>query len=355
MREVDALPEPDRAGDAPHPRDTAVLFGQDAAETTFLDAWNGGRLHHGWLLTGPRGVGKATLAWRLARFLLTDPPRPAGTLDPPQDHPALPRIAALSEPSLMLLRRPWDEKAKRLKTDITVDVVRRLNGFFGMSAGGRRVVIVDSADELNASAANAILKLLEEPPAQATLLLISHQPARLLPTIRSRCRVLRLSPLGPDDLAQAVAQAGGASETAQALAEGSVGAALQLSEGGADIYAALIDLFGAGQMDRPRARKLADACAGRAGADRLDATLAAIDRLLHRAARAGLMGPPQDAPDTERQALARLAPHDAAARGWARLSQQITDRAAHGRAVNVDPTAIVWDALAQIDAQARKV
>ena len=351
----DDLPEPDRAGDAPHPREAAQLFGQDAAEAEFLDAWNTGRLHHGWLLTGARGVGKATLAWRIARFLLTDPPAQADTLDARTGHPALPRIRALSEPSLMLLRRPWDDKAKKLRTQITVDEVRRLGGFFGLSAGGRRVVIVDSADELNPSAANAILKLLEEPPARATLLLISHQPARLLPTIRSRCRVLRLAPLAPEALKAAVVQAGGHEAAASPLAEGSVGAALQLAEGGAEIYERLAALFAPPQMDRARARALADACAGKAGADRLSATLDAIERLLHRAARAGLLGPPEDAPQAEAETLRRLAPHDAAARQWAALSQSVLDRASHARAVNVDPAAIVWDALAAIDAQARRI
>lgn len=350
----DDIPQADRAGDAPHPRDTLQLFGQQDAEAAFLDAWNTGRLHHGWLLTGPRGVGKATLAWRIARFLLTDPGPHAETLDPAPGHPSLRQIAALSAPGLMLLRRPWDDKAKRLATQITVDEVRRLGGFFAMSAGGRRVVIVDAADDLNPNAANAILKLLEEPPADSTLLLIAHQPARLLPTIRSRCRVLRLPGLEPGALSAAVEQAGGEVDEARlALAEGSVGAALSLATGGAEVYARLLDLFARPQMDRGAARALADACAGKAGAERLHQTLDAIDRLLHRAARAGLLGPPQGAPPAEAAVLTRLSPHDQSARAWAALSQQIGDRSGHARAVNVDPASIVWDALARIDAQAR--
>ena len=350
----DALPEADRAGEAPHPRMAAATIGHDAARAELLEAWNAGRMPHGWLLTGPEGVGKATFAWEVARFLLTDPPARAGTLAPPPGHPALPRIRALSEPSLMLLRREWDAKAKRLGTQIAVGTVRRLGGFFAMASEGRRVVIVDPADDLNPSAANAILKLLEEPPERATLLLVAQRPGRLLPTIRSRCRVLRLGPLSDAEVAQAVAQAGG-DGSAVALAGGSPGAALALAGGGAAARAALVELLSRSPMDRGRARAMADACAGRANAGRLDATLGAIARLLHDLARAGLLGPPPDAEPEVAALLARLAPHDAAARAWAGLAGEIGARAARARAVNIDAGAIVWDALARIDAQARSV
>src|SRR6056297_3096778 len=252
----DAPPEADRLDDAPHPRATARLFGQDAAEQTFLNAHNAGRLPHGWLLTGPKGVGKATFAWRAARFLLATPmddgdglfgaPPPPATMDIDPDHPVAARMQALSEPGLCLLRRPWDEKAKRLKTQLTVDEVRNLKSFFAMSAGGngRRVVIVDSADEMNTSAANALLKELEEPPRDAVLLLISHRPSGLLPTIRSRCRTLRFHPLGPDDLTRALEQAGvEATEDMGGLtrlAQGSVGEAIVLVQNdGPGLYADL--------------------------------------------------------------------------------------------------------------------
>ena len=351
----EAIPEADRAGDAPHPRLTRRLYGQAAAEAAFLDAWNGGRPHHAWLLTGPRGVGKATLAWRIARFLLADPPRLAATLDVADGHPVLARIRALSEPRLMLLRRPWDEKRRRLRAEITVEEARRLAPFFGLAAGGRRVVIVDAADDLNRSASNAILKLLEEPPAGATLLLVSHQPTRLLPTIRSRCRVLRLAPLGADDLAGAVRDAGGTTEAAGGLAllaEGSVGEALALAETGEAVYAALVRLFGA-PMDHGAARRLADSCAGRAGEPRLEAVLALVPRLLHRAARAGTLAPGPEAVPGEAATLARLAPDLQAARRLAEAAPALAARGAHGRAVNVEAAALVWDQLAGVETAAR--
>ena len=348
----DDPPEADRAGDAPHPRLTPRLIGQAAAERAVLEAWRGGRMPHGWLLAGPRGVGKATLAWRMARFLLADPPAEAMTLDPDPGHPALPRIRALSEPGLLLLRREWDAKGKRMPTQIGVDAVRRLGGFFALSAQGRRVVIVDAADEMSPSAANAILKVLEEPPAGATLILVAHRPGALLPTIRSRCRMLRLAPLDDAAVAEAVAQAGG-DPSAVRLAGGAPGAALALARHGAEVHAALLGLLARAPMDRARARALADACAGRAGAERLDATLAAIARLLHDLARAGVLGPPEGTPDAA--ALARLAPDAAAAREWAALAPALAARAAHARAVNIDGAAIVWDAIAQVGALAGRV
>src|SRR5699024_8214744 len=141
--------------------------------------------------TGPRGVGKATLAWRIARSWLATPPDapPAETLALPAHHPVARSTAALPEPRLSLLRRAWDAEARRLKAVITVDEVRRMRWFFARSApdGARRVVSIDAVDEMKLSAANALLKVLEEPPAAVTLLLVIHSPGGLLPTIRSRC------------------------------------------------------------------------------------------------------------------------------------------------------------------------
>ena len=219
MAATDPLPEPDRLDAAPHPRATQVTFGHGAQEAAFLQSFASGRLHHAWMLTGPKGVGKATLAWRMARFLLATPeddggmfaaPPPA-SLDIPADNPVARRLLQLAEPRHFLLRRGPNDKETALSQVISVDQVRKMKSFFALSAadGGRRTAIIDSLDEMNPNAANALLKLLEEPPANVTLLLIAHQPARLLPTIRSRCREVRLQPLGAQDLADALTQAGG--------------------------------------------------------------------------------------------------------------------------------------------------
>jgi DNA polymerase-3 subunit delta' len=232
--------------DPPHPRETTVLFGHAEPEQVLLEAYRSGRIPHAWLIGGPNGIGKATLAYRMARFVLANPDptapavRKATSLTLPDDDRTLRRIAAQGHPDLLVLERVVNEKTGKLYTVIRVDDVRRTVPFFGSTAGegGWRVAIVDTADELQyPQAANALLKILEEPPRNALLLLISHAPARLLPTIRSRCRRLSLRPLSAEDVARAAASALGRNaedselREASLLAEGSVGRALTLLEG----------------------------------------------------------------------------------------------------------------------------
>ncbi|MFC0200129.1 DNA polymerase III subunit delta' [Paracoccus rhizosphaerae] len=352
---VEDIPEPDRVPGAPHPRHTRRVIGQDDAIAAFADAARGGRLHHAWLLTGPRGVGKATLAWSIARWLLSGAESANLSVDP--DAPEARRVTAMSEPRLQLIRRPWDDKTGRLRAEITVDEIRRLLSFFHLSSaeGGRRVAIIDAADDMNVAAANALLKVLEEPPADALILMIAHQPARLLPTIRSRCRTLRLSPLKPQQMA-GILSGMGIDEDAEALAalsDGSVGEALRLAgQGGLDRYQDLVDLFaGLPRLDRLAAAKFAEGATGRAGADGdpFDLTITILDRFLTRMARAGLMGAPlPQAARGEGALMARLSPDDHAARIWAEAQARLSARARTGRAVNLDPAALVMDMVLEL-------
>src|SRR3954470_15143989 len=183
--------------EVPHPRRVYELQGQAGAETAFEAARARGRLHHAWLLTGPEGVGKATFAYRAARRLLGAQADPTyGILGVDPQHPVARQVAARSHPDILVLEREGpDGKARRV---IPVDEARRLAEFFSKSPASapHRVAIVDAADDLNPNAANAILKTLEEPPPRGVLLMVSHAPGRLLPTIRSRCRRLAFQPLG---------------------------------------------------------------------------------------------------------------------------------------------------------------
>ena len=179
-----------------HPREVFDLIGHAAAEEAFEASRARGRLHHAWLLTGPEGVGKATFAYRAARRLLGAPAEPAyGVLGASPDHPVSRQIIAHAHPDLIVLERLGEDG--KVRKVIPVDEARQLSEFFAKSpaTAPHRVAIVDAADDLNVNAANAILKTLEEPPARGVLLMVSHSPGRLLPTIRSRCRRLAFQPL----------------------------------------------------------------------------------------------------------------------------------------------------------------
>lgn len=204
--------EGDRLAGAPHPRDTRNLYGHEETEAAVLAAWRQGRLPHAILICGPEGIGKATLAYRIARFVLANP-RPdevnsglPDSLTIAPDQPVNRQVSALSHPDLLVLRRQWNEKTDKLFTETRVEDIRRTVSFFGSTSayGGYRVCIVDSAEELNRNGANALLKILEEPPPFCLLLIVSHSPGRLLPTIRSRCRRLPLRPLSERDVIKAV-------------------------------------------------------------------------------------------------------------------------------------------------------
>lgn len=279
--DIEVSPEADRLEGWPHPRETPVLFGHAPAETRIADAIASGRMHHAWLLTGEEGIGKASFAYRLARFLLAQPEQlPANVTDLalPPDHQTYRQVSHLSHPGLLVVRRAWDRQNKRHKQNITVDDIRALRHFLQRTAVTPwRIVIVDSADDLNLNSANALLKSLEEPPKRTVFLLISASPGRLLPTIRSRCRTVRFEALGEADLRSAVAAACAASEhealaPGQAamlvtLAKGSVRRALQMLEGGGiALFESILTLLeGLPRLDRQALHKLLSQTSARDG------------------------------------------------------------------------------------------
>jgi DNA polymerase III subunit delta' len=227
------------------PRETQVLFGHDEAERTLLDAYRSGRIPHALLIGGRAGIGKATLAYRLARFVLAYPEplsaavQTAASLAIGETDHTFRQVAAGTHGGLLTLEREPNEKGV-MRTVISVEQVRETVPFFGSTASseGWRVCIVDTIDDLNANAANALLKVVEEPPPRSLFLLLSNAPGRVLPTIRSRCRLMRLSPLAPKDIVAAATAAlpdgeidAAALQAAAEMAEGSVSRALVLAGG----------------------------------------------------------------------------------------------------------------------------
>lgn len=372
MSTDEILPESDCITGTPHPRTTSSLFGQIHAEQQFLDAVNKDRLHHAWLITGPKGVGKATLAWHITRYMLekSNASSSSDMFSSPQntgfktssDSALFNRIAALSEPSVYLCRRPWDEKAKRLKSAITVDEVRNLKSFFNLSAtdGGWRIAIVDCAEEMNRSAENALLKILEEPPEKTLILLVCHQPSKLLPTTRSRCRELRCNKLDPDALTAAVTNAGITLEESGAvlfeLAAGSAGEAIDLiTNDGVNIYLDILNILNtAPRMNREAILKLADTCAGKGNEEKYASvvrlTILALSRLC-------INGTKQKSSviDLENEISSRLCNNRYQAKLWADTIQYLSQRIEHARTVNMDPTQVVLDTFLELDKTANKV
>jgi DNA polymerase-3 subunit delta' len=238
-----------------HPRKARYLLGHLAAEQRMRQAFESGKLHHAWLISGPKGIGKATLAYRFAGFALAGGDSPSGDLGiDPQSRTAH-WLASRSHPDLFVLERRWDSKTRKLKSELAVDDARLLSDFFGLTAGsgGWRVAIIDAADDLNHASANALLKLIEEPPPKCLLLLVCNQPGRLLPTIRSRCLRIDLQPLSQDETMRVLSELPleeppehEALETAVKLSGGSPGRGLELlRSAGAKSFAAFL---GAGRM-----------------------------------------------------------------------------------------------------------
>ncbi len=308
-----SIEETDAEALYPEPRATAAFFGHESAERRLLDAYRTGRIPHAWLIGGPVGIGKATLAFRMARFVLahgeasSPAVREAGSLAVDSAHAVARQVAGQAHPDLLVLERTENDSGN-LRSVITVDQVRRTISFFGSTAGagGWRVCIVDSADELQyPQASNALLKMLEEPPRRALFLLVSHSPGRLLPTIRSRCCRIDLRPLSADALARAAAAASGRGaeeaevQAAAAAAAGSVPRALALLGGeGLKLRERVMQMLEALPATDPRAlHALGDVLAG-AGDDALTAFVDTVRDWLSARLRGG---------PSEPRLLARLA------------------------------------------------
>jgi DNA polymerase-3 subunit delta' len=328
------------------PSDNTRLFGHGEAEAFLAQSYRSGKGHHAVLIEGPEGIGKATLAFRFANHVLSHPEpanAPPAIGDPDPASAVSRQISGRASHNLLHLTRPVDEKTGKAKSAITVDEVRRAGKFFAQTSGtgNWRIVIIDPADDLNRNAANAILKILEEPPKRALFLVLSHAPGRLLPTIRSRCLPLKLAPLDDRALTAALGHLGidaGQGQGAVLLraAKGSVAEALKLlNYGGGDIVAAYEDMIAA---DGPGARRamhrLADALSAKESDTIFGFFVSHIgDDIMARAREAALEGHITDAD--------RLS----------RLYSEITERLAVSQAYNLDRKQTIITVLGDLKQQ----
>jgi len=346
-REKDETPESDRFPDAPHPRFAKTLIGHKMAERDALAALSEGRMPHAWLIGGPEGVGKATFAWSLARFVLANPDpaqaaKSATSLSVSHDTPPGRLIDRLAHPDLALLRRRYEEKRKVFLTQISIDDVRDKMTLFQRTSAfsGWRVCVVDCAEDLNASSANALLKVIEEPPPRSLILLVAHRIGAVLPTIRSRCRKMMLAPLSDADVGAVVATLGApfadrpAADIAQAAsaAKGSVREALRrLAAADGASAGAIIDAAMAA-LPRPPAAladRLADALAAKgANDDWAELEVALADWITQRA---------------------RAAPSNAKREEWLSLWDRLRAILTETEAINLDKRLAVHAALAEIE------
>ncbi len=330
----------------PEPRANPLLVGHGLAERALLEAARGGRLHHAWLLVGPAGVGKATLAYRFARWLLAGRGGEGLALDPRD--PVFRRVAAGSHADLHTIERGADVRTGRLRREILVDDVRAGSEFLRRTAaeGGWRVVVVDPAEALNANAANALLKVLEEPPPRAVLLLVCAAPGRLPATLRSRCRLLRLSPLGDDEMEALLARYLPdlpVEERARlvALAEGSPGRGLRLAAEEGIAIASLVEevLAAVPRFGTARAHGLVDRL-GR-GESGFSTFMELLLAEIAAAVRAGARG----RADPDQQRLLSVRPLDA----WGEVWQALSGLADETERFNLDRRQAVVSGLALLD------
>ncbi len=336
-----------------HPRHTSILLGQDAAEAELRRAWDSGRMPHAWLLAGPRGIGKSTLAYRFARAVLASTNGGAlfgggGSAELPAevaaDHLVFRRVAGQAHSDLCTVETGVTDKGVAREQIVVGDARAAVTFFAHTSAeGGWRVAIIDAADELNEESANALLKVVEEPPEKGLVLLVAHRPAFVLPTIRSRCRILRMKPLGPGDVARvlslqwpelAVDDVG----ALMAMAEGSPGRAIALAQAdGVGFYRDLLDWLGAlPKMDVPLMHKIADRLARRELGRGFRAVATLPEWGLIRAIRAGAgFHPDHEVVPGEVEVLSRLV-GPGNLDHWVRVWEKVSLLLARGIALNLE-------------------
>ena len=370
MTELEPLQSDQQEGTL-HPRETKSLYGHKTQEQRFLSAYNNNNLHHAWLLTGPKGIGKATLAWRIAKFLFAHQDNSNAelfvtgdkhvSLEIDENHIINNKVMALSEPGLLLIRCSYNEAKKQFNKNITVDQIRELNKFFSFSStdGTRRIVIIDSVDDLNVNSANALLKSLEEPPHNSTFLLISHRPSMLLATIKSRCIELNCSPLKQKDLKSALIASGEDEEALDTgiitLASGSVGNAFRLLNLDAiNIYKLLLEIVETfPTINGEKAIFLSEMASKKNNNQNIDIIIELIELVISRLAYSGIGKDFDEIITNEKNILAKICFNLNQSQKWASLLGELRKKINYGLKVNIDPGTLVLDMVLKMNKTAR--
>jgi DNA polymerase-3 subunit delta' len=360
----------------PAPRANADLIGHEAAETKLRRSFESERLAHAWLITGPRGIGKATLAYRFARFVLAGGAAQAdlmglggagggegGLFIDPSD-PVFRRVASEGHADLLTMERTRDPRSKsdRVRGAIVVDDARRLRDFLALTPaeGGWRVAVIDAVDEMNRNAANAVLKLVEEPPARALLLLVCHVPGRVPATLRSRCRRLALTPLPAENVTELAAKwrpdlAAEEAALLARLADGSPGRALALAGlEGADLYREIIRLVASAPGIDPRAlHSFGDRLARRGAEARFATAMDLLAGWFARLIAAGAHGTVPDGLVEDETATAQRLLGAGSLDQWLDLWEKITDLAVRTDRVNLDRKQVILSVFSALESVAR--
>jgi DNA polymerase III subunit delta' len=359
-----AEPLLETASTGPAPRANPDLVGHEGAERELRRLDEVDRLPHAILLSGPRGIGKATLAFRLARFLLASREERSGAAEDglaiDRESGVFRRVAAGGHADLLTIERAYDARRRRLRGEIVVEDAREITNFFRLTAAeeGWRIVVVDGAEEMNRSAANALLKVLEEPPRRALLLLVSHGPGRLLPTIRSRCRRFPLAALGRPVVMRLLRRhrpefAEPEAEALAMLSDGSIGRALEIADaGGLGLYGSIVEMLSqVPGIDLVRLHAFADQLARADAEEGYRAGVELLARFLARMAAGAArrrFGEPEVVAG-ESAAMQRLAARADPAR-WAALREELGQGFATADQLNLDRKQAMLGAFLAIEA-----
>ena len=371
MIDEEGNPLSDKILGIPHPKLAKKLIGHSTQKLYFLNSYISNRLPQCWLLAGDKGVGKATFAWLIAKFLLTTNQNPddikielnGANIDSilaPQDGGTLTRILSGSEQRIYVVRKGYNEKRKAFFKNISIDDIRNLQSYCSLSIadGGRRVIIIDTADDLNTNSCNALLKLLEEPPKNTLFLLISHQPNLLLPTLQSRCQKLLFSALSQNDLRAVVTTAGQEIGPAQEvplsiLSNGSAGVACRLlNSNSLNLYRDILNLASSlPNLNTKKATQLSQNYFAKGKADDFENFIEMMQHFLSRLCKTGAMQKPLSPSVTNDEAkiMTYLCPSLRSANLWAEAAEIALAKLHKGYLLNIDVESLVIDTFIYLE------